>query len=356
MKSGVVFYVDGNSEIGSGHVMRCLTIADEVKSRGKECALATSSTDFLSLIESHGHEAICFDSDYKFPCALDSCRVITENKPQMFIVDSYYVTEEYLNSVWKCSHENGGRLTYIDDLLSFPYTCDILLNYNIYGIDCAREYEEMSFTIPKPELLLGPAYAPIRREFRDLPKRALRKNGRDILISTGGADNEHIAVEIAKQTAYHPEFKFHIVIGTLNKDRDIVKHIAESLNNVVIHENVTDMCMLMQSVDVAISAAGSTLYELCATQTPTITYVLADNQIPGAECFDRHGIMNNVGDIRKMDKRAFSVKLLTSAIDLCNDFKRRVDAASIMSEVVDGNGCARIVDTILRTEGRQCVL
>ena len=105
----------------------------------------------------------------------------------------------------------------------------------------------------------------------------------------------------------------------------------------------------MLSCDVAVSAAGFTLYELCAMQTPTITYILADNQIPGAEAFERHGILKCAGDYRIAGDRLIE-KMIDSAIQLAEDDEERKGITEKMRTMIADNGAQKILKDILNSE------
>ena len=318
----LVFRADGNQKIGSGHIMRCISIADEAVLHGQECLFITAGDEFSNTIIAHGHKNQILNTEYNHmeQEANQLFSILEEaeksNGLEAVLVDSYQVTVQYLNKLLEFCKAKGAKLVYIDDILSFAYPCDFLVNYNIYGPDC--DYASLYQGAKSPALLLGTSYAPLRAEFQHLPARIVREKGRVIFISTGGADFEHVSIQILREIlsrgeAFH-DYDFHFIMG---------------------------------KADVAISAAGSTLYELCATNTPTVTYILADNQIPGAEGFSRHGALKNIGDVRKLGVRALSGLLVDSAVELCNDYESRKLIALKMSAVVDGLGAKRIVEAIL---------
>ena len=353
----VVFRADGNKYIGSGHIMRCISIADRAVLHGLESVFITAGGEFSHIITSHGHKNKVLNTDYnrmeqeidQFFCVLKEIEGV-----EAVLVDSYQVTGQYLNRLWEFCRMKGAKLVYIDDILSFAYPCDMLVNYNIYGPD--SNYAALYEGLKPPLMLLGTNYAPLRAEFQDLPARHVRKKGKKVLISTGGADFEHIGIQILREILVRGEslsgYDFLFIIGAMNEDanemRSLIKQcIASRKEHIVLHSNVTHMQKLMSEADVCISAAGSTLYELCATNTPTITYVLADNQIPGADGFSRHGVLENIGDVRALGVQRLSGLLVDSAVELCNDFERRVRIASKMSAVVDGKGAKRIVESVL---------
>ncbi|MCR5748493.1 MAG: UDP-2,4-diacetamido-2,4,6-trideoxy-beta-L-altropyranose hydrolase [Lachnospiraceae bacterium] len=357
----ILFRADGNPSIGSGHIMRCLSIADAAKDRGIECLFVTAGNEFSGIIEKRGFKDIVLGTDYRdMDSELEKLEeIILERKPEVVFVDSYFVNEVYLGSLKKTvngvrkavrgvNRQGGGKLAYIDDVLSFPYPCDVLINYNIYAE--REKYLELYQGQEKtgiPEMFLNTEYAPLRKEFR--PDKEVSDNEvSDILVSTGGADFEHLMIELVRAVKKRGcDRVFHFVVGTANEDKKEIYGEASGEKNIVLHENVTKMAELMRSCKVAISAAGSTLYELCATKVPTITYILADNQMPGADGFEKRGIMKCAGDIREMGAKELADKLIGEAVALCDNRKDRIAIAERQGRVVDGYGAGRIVDRIV---------
>lgn len=340
----LIFRADGNAELGSGHVMRCLSIADAARRLGEDCLFVTASGDFEGVIAARGHKNYILHTDYRNMGSEDFLPFLRPYPLTALFVDSYFVSEPYLSHLAGHCRNVGAKLIYVDDLAAFPYPCDLLLNYNIYAR--AADYGRLYAGRQMPGLLLGTAYAPLREEFANLAARAVREEASDIFISTGGADSEHMAVELLQAAGQWP-YTFHVVIGSLNRDRELLHKLSEGCGNIVLHENVTSMSSLMRSCDVAISAAGSTLYELCAAQTPTVTYVLADNQKPGAAGFSAHGIMENAGDVRELGNRKLAEKLVCSAASLAKDANARRRIIRAMQDVTDGCGAERLLQDLL---------
>ena len=141
------------------------------------------------------------------------------------------------------------------------------------------------------------------------------------------------------------DIQFHMVIGAMNHNRNALARMAQSMPNVRLHVNVSNMAYLMQECDIAIAAAGSTLYELCACGTPTITYILADNQIPGAESFEKKGLMLHAGDCRK---DGFTQYLYKAMVILMHDEVMRKRMSTQMKQTVDGIGAKRLAQKIVR--------
>lgn len=341
----VFFRADGNSIIGSGHVMRCLSIAREA-SKYDDVLFLSADSNFEKVIRDLDITFQSFNTRYnQLEEELPQIKtLLEEKKPTSIFIDSYFATEDYLIEIKTVCREIGCKLVYIDDLLSFAYPCDYLINYNIYGLDSKEAYEQLYERKVCPKLLLGSTYAPLRDEFRNVPLRIVNSSVKNILVSTGGADSKHIALKLAEEIKkVGSKYIFHFVIGSKNQDFDTIKNIIDESTekNVILHRNVKNMAELMSKCDIAISAAGSTLYELCATQTPTITYVLEDNQIPGAESFKRHGIMEYIGDYRT--ERHFWNLLFKKVDSFANDYEKRKKITLLLRNFVDGLGGSRIL-------------
>lgn len=351
----IIFRADGNPDIGLGHIMRCLSIADAGQKFDVHSLFIAASDDFKDVIKEHGHEVIILNTDYKNMLSEvnEMDKLLRMYRPSALFVDSYQVTSAYMYALWETCKSVNSRLVYIDDVLAFAYPCDILLNYNIYGPDKKDEYKSLyqKKRILCPELLLGTSYVPLRAEFQSLPDRVVKKQAQKILISTGGADPDHIAMELAKYIVCNDskfeQFHFHFIIGAMNDDRFEIEKLTAMNDSIILHCNVQHMQLLMSDVDLAISAAGSTLYELCATQTPAVTYILADNQMPGAEKFEENEVLRCVGDIRQL-KSSFTEKVLEEAVRLAGDYEERVRIADRQRLVVDGNGAKRIIEAVRR--------
>ena len=348
----MLFRVDGNSKIGMGHIMRCLSIADAAKCSDFNCIFILSDVNCVKIVQERGYETIVLNTNYN---ELDSEDVqirllIKEKDCDVFFVDSYFVTYQYLSKVYMFLKEKNSLLVCMDCNADFTYPCDVLINYNIYGPSKRNFFEERyrnsKYTIPL--LLLGTEYVPLRQEFYNMSIRNVHEKAEKVLISTGGADWEQLTLEIVNQIiCQKSELEFHIIIGCLNRDRYKIENICANVENIILHYDVKNMKALMQEMDVAVSAAGSTLYELCATQTPTITYILADNQIMGAQQFSKHGVMINAGDISQLGSIKLSKNIIFLVNDLVNDYSARCDMSKKMKEIVDGNGAYKIVKELV---------
>lgn len=339
----VCFRVNANPIICSGHVMRCLSLASAFRTQNTSCLFLCSSMHLHETIIAAGHSFLCLNNSWEAPDSELSLvsSILQRESPDLLIVDSYQVTSAYLSALRQLC-----PVAYLDDLAAFAYPCDFLINYNLYALDWTKRYTDL-YAGHTPQLILGPSYAPLRKEFQGLSPRTIRPTIQDVLVSTGGADPEGIAVRLLEALPAYKQWQhtcFHFMVGALHPDLPRLQALAAAQPNVQLHINVQKVSDLMVSCDAAIAAAGSTLYELCACGTPTVTYTLADNQLPGAAAFAAHGLMGNAGDCRQNTE--FIPRLLEKLAALSPSSKR-VDMSATMRKIVDGKGAIRLTTTLL---------
>ncbi len=337
-----MFYIraDANSEIGSGHVMRCLSLARAYRQRGIETTFITADRESEKLIAGYNFQMICLDSvwnDLKAEIH-KLVNIIEERKIDQIMVDSYFVTEEYLRQLGCYT-----KIIYLDDLSEFIYPVNILINYNIYA---EKIIEKELYRNYGTKLLLGCKYTPLREEFRD-KKRIPREYVSDIMITTGGADTYNMSgnlLEFLNNKDYE-NITFHVVVGSFHQHREYLEALEKKFHNVILYNNVTEMSKLMLMCDIAISAGGSTLYELCSCSLPTISFSYADNQQMAVREFHRQDIIFYAGDARDDLRKCLNnienrLKLMRSS------FALRKELAERMGALVDGLGVQRIMDEI----------
>ncbi len=340
----IFFRADGNSKIGTGHIMRCLSIADALKRNEEESVFIIADDSMQKLISDRGYKTHILSADFKKMAdnIEQTIALINNCDARCLIVDSYYVTAEYLSQL-----KEHIKLVYIDDLAAFAYPVDVLINYNIYAdtIDYKRLYTEQGVALP--QLLIGTDYVPLRSMFSDITPRPIRETVKDVLISTGGSDPIHLAVDLIRALRTDDKMDkitFHFLIGAMNPDRNEIEQLAGKMDNVVLHCNVSDMKSLICSCDIAVSAAGSTLYEICACGVPLITYVLADNQIKGAKAFEKKAVAFNCGDIRILKDKAKCI--FETIYLLINDRVMRSNMHRNCINAINSCGAEKIVNEI----------
>ncbi len=339
--------------------MRCLAIAEEIYKLGEDVTFITADRQAIELISEYGFEIVCLDSDWNnLEPELDKLiPIIKEYKVEKLLIDSYYVTERYLSQLRKYV-----KLIYLDDLGKYPYPVDILINYNNYADTLG--YEKWAIK-NNTTFLLGCSYAPLREEFRDI-QRNLTKDIRNILLTTGGSDSYHVALKfisyISKEWCKEmgnsgendlmnikhqlKDLTFHVILGKCHPDKKELIKIADKYPNIVLHMMVNNMSHLMRQTDIAITAGGSTMYELCASGVPMITYSFADNQILGVCGFERMGVSKYCGDIRTDEVEVWE-KIIKTIVQY-RDYGEVYSSSAIENQkLVDGYGACRLAKRLL---------
>lgn len=339
----ILFRTDANSEIGFGHMMRCLSIADAFSRKGYNCIFAVSDDSSKEQVLKFGYEVISMNSDYKkIYNDQDSIRHLIRNKRiDITIVDSYFVTYNYLDKL-----KEESTVVYIDDLAMFAYPVDVLINYNFNGMDIDYQKLYRKNKIIIPELLIGPQFAPLRSQFIGLT-RSRHKQIKNILILTGGSDPINLSLNLSErinETEDMKDFIFHFVVGPLYQKTEELKRMVTNGSNIVIHQDVSDMSTLISNCDLVVSAAGSTVYEVLACGIPLIIYVSADNQLNVASAIVRNKVAISCGDLRKIDYP--EKKVLSVIMRYVSDTKKNVNSFNF-NRLVDGKGADRIVSKLL---------
>ena len=333
----ILIRADANEYIGTGHIMRCLSVAYIFADRGEEVLFVTADHRGDVLIHQQGFKSICLGSDWTDLENEKIMDVIVKYPPDLLLLDSYYVTEAYFNGLNKMV-----SVAYFDDLNKDCWDVDYLINYNIF----ASSFDYSRYKEKKTKLLLGSQYVPLRIEFNNCPRHEVGPVT-DILVSAGGSDPECIIEKIMLGICREMrEIQFHFIVGALNPRIDDIMTLAAAESNVVLHINEKHMSSLMEKCDIAISAAGTTLYELCAAGIPTITFVLADNQFVAAVQFEERKIMLNAGECR--ENKGFIGRLRYLLVGLIDDIDLRKTMSRNMQREVDGNGAKRIVEELKR--------
>ena len=332
---------DANRCIGVGHIMRCMSIADAIKKIGEKVCFLVADENGRALVEQRGFSCIVLHTDWRqLEQELPSVKELLKKEGiNGILIDSYYVTEKYLSTLQKYR-----KVIYIDDMNKFLYPCDILINYSVYAEDISYRSSYLH-----TKLLLGCQYAPLRREFADIPPKRIRKKGEHILVLTGGSDPYHFALRFVKEgierwKRKEERLQFYIICGKYNVDIAELQEIGEQYQEVIIYKHTENLAAIMKDMDIAISAGGSTLYELCACGVPTITYQFADNQEKNVRKFDEIGLMQNSGDIRTPEY-SFG-KLLDKIEKLSKDKKERENLSNKMQQMIDGQGARRIAEIL----------
>lgn len=339
---------DANKQIALGHVMRCMTIADEIEKLGEKVVFFVADNEAEDMITQRGFEVVILGTDWNNPMEEIEklSKEVNSRDITTMLFDSYSFNAEYYNRFSKeC---NNVKIACMDDLGEEVYPADYVINYNPYYdlFDYENKYGENT------RCLLGMTYAPLRPQFADMPERFLQNFPLKIFVASGGSDNSGIIPALVREISSRrslAEFDFHVILGKFLDCRDEIDRIIWCSNNIFKHDKVDEMAKLMSNCDIAISASGTMLTELCSLKVPTINYVLADNQKYTAEYFDKNGFMISGGDIRE-DLDA-SVKLILDELEeLAEDKQQRRELKRKLDGLCDGHGAERIAKVLCEAE------
>lgn len=371
MEQIVGIRADANEQIAMGHIMRCITIAKQMKNLRQKTIFFTADSYAHDLLEAAGMEYVCLNTAWnRMEEETDRLREELEKAGcKKLLVDSYQVTAAYFDKI-----RDICKIIYMDDCFEDVYPVDMVINYNAYYVRFPyREAYE-----GKAKLLLGTAYVPLREEFQKvylqkagieskiqaslLPVYGMRggtfrflKQRMDekmekvsIFLSSGGGDAYDVLSGILLIAAKEEAFRravFHVVVGKFNPNRERLEELAKGNPAIKLHYNVSNMAELMEECDMAVSAAGTVLFELCAMQIPTVFFVCADNQIYDSEFFAQKERMLFAGDIRANREECLG-RIKENLKILLQDMALRKRMKEALRQVTDGQGAARIAEEI----------
>ncbi len=342
----VLFRADSNKVIAMGHVMRCLSIADALKEEKNEVLFLTASDDPVELITRRGFDVKVLNTDFEHPADefTVSKPLIEAFDPDITVVDSYYVTDAFFEKLNTLS-----KTCYIDDYGKEAFPVDVLVNYNIYGptVPYIALYAKKGLALPK--LCLGTEYTPLRRAFRDAKPIKIKEKGEfKVLLSTGGSDALSMAKDIADKFLLTrlKDVSLNILVGPFSKDRDyLFKLEKENPHRIKIRENITDMPGFLSEFDLALSAAGSTSYEICRMGVPAMLFGIADNQNMINKTFDTLDIIKSAGSAESERERVIG-NLIAFIKEAKENYQYRVSASEKERKTVDGKGAMRIAGVL----------
>ena len=326
--------VDMNEIIATGHVMRCLSIADAAREMGKETVFIVADEKPVEVLRGRGYEPLVLHTNWQnmeeeleflIPY-IQKCDV------DKLLVDSYQVTPEYLKKL-----EEYTEVFYLDDVDAFEYPVSNVICY-------ANYYSKLSYADYKRNVkfYLGTSYMPIRKVFQNCQPKKIKENIETIMVLSGGSDSYHMLEHIAELFKENKEVQLDIICGAFYSDFEGLKQKFADCCHLHFHQNVGNLDEFMEKADLAVSAGGTTLYELCAKGTPAISYSFTDNQLGNVVQFHEDEIIEYAGDIRTDDVYSNIYKLYKKY----KNQELRKQYSQKMQKIMDGQGAARIAELL----------
>lgn len=360
----VIFRADASVQIGTGHIIRCLTLADELTRKGHECRFICR--DHLGhlgeLISGKGYEVLMLQVDGGIYHDSSNSRNtahadwlgatwqqdleqtvegLTAFKTDWLVVDHYALDARWEQQIAKVV----GRVMVIDDLADRNHVCSLLLDQNL-----GRNLSDYDGLVPKDcQLLIGPEYALLRPEFAELRERSLKRRVQPelkrILITMGGVDRTNLTGQVLDAlaaTELPRDTQFDIIMGAAAPYLDEVKKQAVWLPfDTTVNVNVKDIAERMCLADLAIGAVGGTSWERCCLGLPSILVVLADNQKSAAKALRERGAAI-IADGR--ESVSYELARLVNLDDRTRFLARM---AQFGAGIVEGSGCTQVVNELI---------
>ncbi len=328
------FRVDANEEVATGHLMRCIAIACACEKKGEDVLFFLAENKETRRLDAQGFPYVILGTDWRdMEGETERMRsLLKEHSIDWLVVDSYQATKKYLSFL-----NQSVRVLYVDDYGKERYDVSAVLHYNPWADEKAffEIYGESGTA-----LLLGGKYIPLREEFShgtELPR------GRDVLITTGGTDSCNVAGRMLTECVGRPQWEsvcFHVIVGSMNSHWEALQELAHRHTCIHLHRDVTNMSDYMRTCKVAVSAGGTTLYELCACGIPTVCFSFADNQKMGTEAMGKKGVMIYAGDARTDEQ--ICEKIGGEVLHLLDHQQKWDFYCTKMKQLVDGRGSERI--------------
>lgn len=359
-----VFRVDASIEIGSGHVIRCLTLAERLGREGWEIHFICRNLPgcMAGFIEEKGYRVhllsrpSCEMADGSLPespvhagwlglpweqDAADTARALDRiDSPLNWLLVDHYA----IDAGWESRmRSRADRIMVIDDLADRSHDCEVLLDQNLYQ-DPVRRYQER--VASDCRLLLGPQYALLREEFVETRRHLGERDGtvRRVLVFFGGADQGNMtgmtldAIEDLQNLAIHVD----MVVGSGNPHREALEERCKSMKNVTCHIQINNMAEFMSNADLAIGAAGTSTWERCSLSLPALVVSIARNQQPIAEAVAAAGAVTYLGKAENINSDSIGRALL----EACQHPELLQNQGRISAGLVDGAGTERVIRTI----------
>lgn len=309
----IVFRTDAAAAIGSGHVMRCLTLAKRYRREGHTVSfvmreLPSNSIAFV-VDEGFAVHVLPYAPPAEAMTGYLAWLTVTQEQDAaetgevlraMGVIDRLVVDHYALDIVWESRCRPLAReLMVIDDLANRRHDADILLDQNFYE-NAAQRYEGL--LPPSCRLLLGPAHALLRDEFYEMKPRRRDGSLRNILVFYGGSDltDETTKALRALRALDLRAVEINVVVGASNLQREQVRALCAALPNAHYYCQVSDMAALMNAADLALGAGGTATWERLALALPSIVTAVADNQVEICENCARAGLIAYLGRVEEV--------------------------------------------------------
>ena len=327
----ILFVVNAGPEVGGGHVMRSLTLAQALEAQGCRCGFVGPPA-LAGLLDAF---------------SADTPRIITEDPAPAVAREAFdaIVFDHY--GLGEPDHRGmaaGRPVLVIDDLADRPLGADVVLDAGPER----KAADYLGLASEDARLLLGPGFAPVRPEFSALRAPALAWRGEPVqrvLIAMGLTDVGAITARIVERVRPRvQDISLDIVLGAAAPSAPGLEKVARRDPRLLLHMDTPHMARLTAEADIGIGAAGSSTWERCTLGLPSLLVVLADNQRAAARAMAERGAALVVEAADPQFDSNFDRHLMR----LLRDVELRRQLATASAEVCDGLGAGRVAEAFLR--------
>ena len=336
----VVFRVDASVQMGSGHLMRCLTLAQELQQRGVQARFICGDHlgNLNDWLQSKGIAITVLSKASGIDVATDAEQTISAlsmDRPDWMVVDHYGLDIEWEQRL----RPFVGRILVIDDYTGRRHDCDTLLDQNYAGEDGQR----YCGLVPDDcRMLIGPSFAVLRKEFSELRQKVRRRERLEnvLVFFTGGDDQGETLKAMRAVEIFGQVKRVDVVVGRLNPHNDAINSKCDELDW-GFHCQVDYMPTIISKADLVIGAGGSSNWERCALGVPALVAILADNQATIAQDLDSAGVVINLGWAHSLTPDDYAQALKSF------DLRRLSDMSDKALKIIDAVGASRVADALL---------
>ncbi|WNS75210.1 UDP-2,4-diacetamido-2,4,6-trideoxy-beta-L-altropyranose hydrolase [Bacillus sp. DTU_2020_1000418_1_SI_GHA_SEK_038] len=318
----VVIRTDASLEIGTGHVMRCVTLAKQLEREGANITFVCrnfpgNSILFIQNLGFRVYTLVSHEDQSNWKWTRENWKHDVEETKQILkklsVKTDLLIVDHYgLDAKWERELRSDVKhIMVIDDLADRYHDCDILLDQNYY-LEMQNRYKGL---VPDSCIqLLGPNHVLLRDEFLSIDPQKIKRDGdiNNILVFFGGTDptRETMKTLHAIQDLKRPDIEFNVIVGSANPQKEVIKKICDKMSNVIFHCQISNMAELMVDADLAIGAGGSTTWERCYLKLPSITVTVAENQRDIAHDVAKRGATIWLGESDQVTKNNIQEEVL----------------------------------------------
>jgi len=355
----IIFRADASSNIGTGHLSRCMTLADAFSTRGCQITFICRDLDLLyaaqirrsgyallNLTSSIPHTKSSYEQlphSHWLPVSqiedAEAILAAIDEEWDLTIVDHYA-----LDTIWeqrirgKCA-----RILVIDDLADRVHDCDFLLDQNLQP---STRNRYIGLTSSKCEFLIGTQFALLRPEFARWALKNIRCDDR-LNIFFGGVDQDGATMLALQSIKSLPHMQADVIVGNANPSLKMISAMCAPMERIHLHIQATNMAELFSQARLAVGAGGATSWERCCVGLPALVASLAQNQTQNCSLLELAGVAVNLGLFQELS----SETLISAIHSLIKDPGRLDKMGERAKALVDGNGTTKVVNTVLHFAG-----